>query len=99
MRMRQGTPGVYTQEFKGRRFRKTEKRLREAEALLDLQKKVHALWGDANDDTPNVKDRERSRPATLTKPRHFIANAPLQVLTWDITYLRHAHIRGQYFYL
>lgn len=33
------------------RFRKTEKRLREAEALLDLQKKVQALWGDADDDT------------------------------------------------
>jgi transposase len=34
-----------------KRFRKTEKRLREAEALLDLQKKVHALWGAADDDT------------------------------------------------
>lgn len=33
------------------RFHKTEKRLREAEALLDLQKKVQALWGDADDDT------------------------------------------------
>jgi transposase len=33
------------------RFRKTEKRLREAEALLDLQKKVQALWGAADDDT------------------------------------------------
>jgi transposase InsO family protein len=39
------------------------------------------------------------RPSTLVKPRQFIANAPLQVLTWDITYLRHAHIRGGYFYL
>jgi len=33
------------------RLHKTEKRLNEAEALLDLQKKVHALWGDADDDT------------------------------------------------
>lgn len=28
-----------------------DKRLKEAEALLDLQKKVHALWGDEDDDT------------------------------------------------
>jgi putative transposase len=46
-----------------------------------------------------AKYRERVRPATLAKPRQFIANASLQVLTWDITYLRHAHIRGGYFYL
>jgi transposase InsO family protein len=46
-----------------------------------------------------AKYRERSRPASTTKPREFIANEPLQVLTWDITYLRHAHIRGGYFYL
>jgi len=46
-----------------------------------------------------AKYRERVRPSTLAKPRQFIANAPLQVLTWDITYLRHAHIRGGYFYL
>jgi len=46
-----------------------------------------------------AKYRERSRPATTAKPRQFVANAALQVLTWDITYLRHAHIRGGYFYL
>lgn len=34
-----------------KRLHKTEKRLREAEVLLDLQKKVQALWGDADDDT------------------------------------------------
>ena len=30
---------------------RNEKRLREAEALLDLPKKVHALWGAKEDDT------------------------------------------------
>ena len=30
---------------------KQTRRLREAEALLELQKKVQALWGDADDDT------------------------------------------------
>ena len=30
---------------------KQEKRLREAEVLLDLQKKVHELWGARDDDT------------------------------------------------
>jgi transposase-like protein len=34
-----------------KRLHRTEKRLREAEVLLDLQKKVQALWGDADDDT------------------------------------------------
>ena len=34
-----------------KRLHKTERRLREAEALLDLQKKVQALWGGADDDT------------------------------------------------
>lgn len=43
--------------------------------------------------------RERCKPATQAKPRQFIASAPLQVLTWDITYLRHGSVRGAYFYL
>lgn len=44
--------------------------------------------------------RERTRPATtVTKPRELIASKPLSVLTWDITYLRHSNVRGQYFYL
>jgi len=34
-----------------RKNRKQGKRLREAEALLELQKKVTALWGDGDDDT------------------------------------------------
>jgi transposase len=34
-----------------KRLHKTEKRLHEAEALLELQKKVQALWGDTDDDT------------------------------------------------
>jgi len=44
--------------------------------------------------------RERSKPAThVAKPRQFVATAPLSVLTWDITYLRSATVRGQFFYL
>jgi hypothetical protein len=31
---------------------KQEKRLREAEVLLELQKKVQELWGAKDDDTP-----------------------------------------------
>ncbi len=34
-----------------RRVHKSEKRLKEAEALLELQKKVQALWADEDDDT------------------------------------------------
>ena len=43
--------------------------------------------------------RERSRPATTSKPEVRVAKGPLEVLSWDITYLRHANIRGGYFYL
>jgi len=35
-----------------RKNRKQDKRLREAAALLDLQKKVQALWGGEDDSTP-----------------------------------------------
>jgi transposase len=34
------------------KLRRTEKRLREAEALLALQKKIQEIWGDRGDDTP-----------------------------------------------
>ncbi len=34
---------------------KKDKRLKEATALLELQKKVHALWGDEDDDTNKTK--------------------------------------------
>ena len=40
-----------------RRSEKQARRLREAEALLELQKKVHALWGDEDDDTPVSDDK------------------------------------------
>jgi len=33
-----------------------EKRLRSADALLDLQKKVQAIWGDTDDSTPPRSD-------------------------------------------
>lgn len=46
-----------------------------------------------------AKYRERSRPATNAKPREFVANRPLQVLTWDITYVRNSNIRGGHFFL
>lgn len=34
------------------KLRRTEKRLREAEALLALQKKIQEIWGDKDDSTP-----------------------------------------------
>jgi transposase-like protein len=46
-------PGVVPpSQAEQKRIRKLEKRLREAEALLELAKKVHELWGDKDDDTP-----------------------------------------------
>lgn len=42
--------------------------------------------------------REPSRPRNRHKPNAYEADGPLQVWTWDITYLRSA-IRGIYYYL
>jgi transposase-like protein len=40
-----------------RQLRKTEKELKEARALLELQKKVQEMWGDdEDDDTPSSND-------------------------------------------
>ena len=44
--------------------------------------------------------RQRSQPPIQRhKPRAYVATAPLTVLTWDITYLRNARVRGGFFYL
>jgi len=42
--------------------------------------------------------RERSHPPCHEKPKELIANAPNQVWSWDITYLR-TSILGMFFYL
>lgn len=39
-----------------RALRVKNKELKEARALLELQKKVQAMWGDEGDDTPSKKD-------------------------------------------
>lgn len=41
--------------------------------------------------------RGRARPPT-TRPREHVADAPWQVGSWDITYLR-SQVRGEFFYL
>lgn len=44
--------------------------------------------------------RLRSRPARqIQKPREHVATEPLRVLSWDITYLRNATVRGGFFFL
>ena len=44
--------------------------------------------------------RDRAKPPTQRhKPRPHVANGPMQVLAWDITYLRNITIRGSYFFL
>jgi transposase len=53
----------HTRSLEARRVRELEKELRrkdkalaEAAALLVLQKKVQAIWGDADDDTTKESD-------------------------------------------
>ena len=44
--------------------------------------------------------RLRSKPAKPGhKPREYVAREPLRVLSWDITYMRSATVRGSFFYL
>jgi transposase InsO family protein len=46
------------------------------------------------------RHRQRSKPATSRhKPREYVASEPLRVLSWDITYLKNATVRGSYFFL
>ena len=44
--------------------------------------------------------RLRSKPAhARNNPRQYVACEPLRLVSWDITYLRNASIRGSFFYL
>lgn len=45
-----------------------------------------------------LQHRQASRPATTHKPKPLEANAPNQVYSWDITYLK-TTLRGVFFYL
>ena len=45
-----------------------------------------------------LRHRERSRPRRRHKPHEHRAHGPLEVWTWDITYLRSA-VRGEFYYL
>ena len=42
--------------------------------------------------------RQRSRPATHSRPKEHVATGPCRVWSWDITYLR-SRVRGVFFYL
>ena len=42
--------------------------------------------------------RGQAKPKQMARPRCYEVTAPLQLLSWDITYLM-SEIRGQYFYL
>jgi transposase-like protein len=55
---RQRRPAAETKRIKEleRELRKKEKALAEAAALLVLRKKLHALWGDEDDDTDGSKE-------------------------------------------
>jgi putative transposase len=44
--------------------------------------------------------RQRAKPPTpRSRPSECVATGPLEVLSWDITYLRNSRVRGSYFYL
>jgi transposase InsO family protein len=46
------------------------------------------------------RHRLRSKPsAGRRKPRPYVASEPLRLLSWDITYMKSAAVRGAYFYL
>lgn len=45
-----------------------------------------------------LKQRGKSKPRSVTRPKAYLAIRPNQIYSWDITYLMSA-IRGQYYYL
>lgn len=45
-----------------------------------------------------LQHREPSRPRSVARPREYIATRPLEIWSWDITYLRSA-VRGAFYYL
>jgi transposase InsO family protein len=45
-----------------------------------------------------LQHREPSRPRSVAKPREYVATGPLEIWSWDITYLRSA-VRGAFYYL
>ena len=46
------------------------------------------------------RSRQRSKPGNVRhKPRQYVASEPLRVLSWDITYLKNATVRGNFFFL
>lgn len=49
-------------------------------------------------DQEQLAHRQRSRPATATRPREQVATGPNQVWTWDISWLP-GPVRGTFFYL
>lgn len=45
-------------------------------------------------------NRGRAKPSTGSrKPREYAASEPLRVLSWDITYLKNAAVRGAFYFL
>ncbi len=45
-----------------------------------------------------LQHREPSRPRSVARPPEYIATGPLEIWSWDITYLRGA-VRGAFYYL
>jgi transposase InsO family protein len=48
-----------------------------------------------SEDMQHRRDRAR---APVSRPHEYVADGPMQVAAWDITYLR-SHVRGAFFYL
>ena len=45
-----------------------------------------------------LSHRSAARPATHSRPKEYVATAPNQLWSWDITYLK-SSVRGQFYYL
>lgn len=61
---------------------------------IGSEKTIYRVLNAAN----QLKHRESSRPRRRHKPREHVAHGPLEVWSWDITYLKSA-VRGEFYYL
>jgi putative transposase len=49
-------------------------------------------------DEENMKQYRSSTRPPVARPTEYVANGPMQVASWDITYLK-SHVKGAFFYL
>ena len=81
-------------EFRGLSPKQIVPRLADQGTYIASESSMYRILAAASQNA----HRERSKPRKRHKPSEYVAHGPLEVFTWDITYLRSA-VRGEFYYL